>query len=365
MTSRATFVVCLAVALFQPVLPVAGEDDPPPPAPESLAIPPAPRLVLRGFGNVNYEVAGNDGGNQFVLGELDLFLTSQLTEDLSVLAEVAFEPQRGHEAVLDIERYQIKWSPSDLLNVAAGRMHTWVGYWNHTYHHGTWFQVTAFRPLVYRFEDDGGILPLHEVGVQAMGTWAPASVAVQYSVSVTNGRGPTSGDVQSVYDANRGKAVNLWAGVQPTAVLGLQLGGSLRFDTIPEDPDNAHRSGEMDESIQAAFLSYDRAGIQILAEYVRLEHRENATGRSFVSRGLYVQGSVRLGRVRPYYRYDDLDRDQDDPFYFSSDPSERKHTLGVRLDPWPWAGFMLEASHHDLRSDETFGSATAQLAFTF
>jgi hypothetical protein len=240
-----------------------------------------------------------------------------------------------------------------------------VGYWNRTYHHGTWFQVTAFRPLIYRFEDDGGILPLHEVGVQAMGAWARSSVAVLYNVSLTNGRGPTAGDVQSVYDANRGKAVNLWAGVQPTAVPGLQLGGSVRFDRIPEDPANPHRHGEMDERIQAAFAVYERAGTQLLAEFVRLEHREDTTGRTFVSRGLYVQGSVRLGRVRPYYRYDDLDRDRDDPFYLPPEPSQRKHTLGLRLDPWPWAGFMLEASHHDLRPGETFGSATVQLAFTF
>ena len=365
MTPGRLLFMCLAAALLQAVPPALAAEESPPPASESVPIEPAPRLVLKGFGNVSYEVAGDDGGNQFVLGELDLFLTSQLTDDLSVLAEVALEPRRNQYVVIDLERYQIKWSPSDLVNVAAGRMHTWVGYWNRTYHHGTWFQVTALRPLVYRFEDDGGILPLHEVGIQTMGTWARPSVGVQYNVSLTNGRGLTSEEIQNVYDANRGKAVNLWVGVTPTAVPGLQLGGSLRFDRIPEDPDNLRRLGEMEERIQAAFAVYESRGTQVLAEFVRLEHREEATGRSFVSRGFYVQGSVRLGRVRPYYRYDDLDRDQDDPFYFPSEPSQRKHTLGLRLDPWPWAGFMLEASHHDLRPGESFGSATAQLAFTF
>jgi hypothetical protein len=121
----------------------------------------------------------------------------------------------------------------------------------------------------------------------------------------------------------------------------------------------------MEERIQAAFAAYDRRETQVLAEFVRVDHREEATGRQFVSQGLYVQGSVRLGRVRPYYRFDDLDADQDDPFYLPPEPSERKHTLGLRLDPWAWAGVMVEAAHHDQKPGETFLSATVQLAFTF
>lgn len=356
---------CLTAALL-PAPPTRAVDEKPPAQPaESAAVPPEPRLVLRGFGNVNYEIAANGGESRFVLGELDFFLTSQLADDLTVLAEVAFEPQQDHDVIVDLERYKIVWSPSDLVSVSAGRMHSWVGYWNHTYHHGTWLQVTAFRPLIYRFEDDGGILPLHEVGLRVAGTWARPALAASYSVSLTNGRAPTAVDVENVHDANRGKAVSIWAGLEPTAVPGLQLGGSLRFDRIPEDPDNPQRSGTMEERVQAAFAVYDRGGTQLLAEYTRVEHREDATARRFVSQGFYVQGSVRLGRVRPYYRYDDFDPDGDDPFYVSPEPRETKHTAGVRLDPWPWAGFMLEASRHERPGGESFGSATIQLAFTF
>jgi len=355
--------VLLTTALL-PATPTRAQEEAPPP-PAQSAIPPEPRLVLRGFGNVNYEASGHGGGSQFVLGELDFFLTSQLTDGLSVLAEVAFEPQQEHEATVDVERYKITWSPSDLVNVSAGRMHTWVGYWNHTYHHGTWLQTTAFRPLIYRFEDDGGILPLHEIGVRVTGTWERPAVATAYNVSVTNGRGPTGMDVQNIHDANRGKAVALWAGLQPTAVPGLEVGGSLRFDRIPEDPGNPSRSGRMEERIQAAFAVYDRGRTQLLAEYVRVDHREDATARRFVSQGYYVQGSVRLEHVRPYYRYDHFDPDPDDPFYPSAESPETRQTLGIRLDPWPWACFKLEASHHDLPRNVSFGSATVQLAFTF
>jgi hypothetical protein len=49
-------------------------------------------------------------------------------------------------------------------------MHTPLGYWNQYYHHGAWFQATATRPEMYLFEDDGGILPVHEIGIEASGT---------------------------------------------------------------------------------------------------------------------------------------------------------------------------------------------------
>ena len=51
-----------------------------------------PQLKLRGFGDVEYRWA--DGGkdrNAFRLGALDLFLTSQLSENLSVLSENVIE----------------------------------------------------------------------------------------------------------------------------------------------------------------------------------------------------------------------------------------------------------------------------------
>ena len=96
----------------------------------------------------------------------------QITYDLP-LAEIVFEfEEDDNEAVLDPERIQVRWAPSTLFSLTAGRMHTPLGYWNETFHHGTWFQTTAARPLLYEFEDDGGILPVHMVGLQAAATFA-------------------------------------------------------------------------------------------------------------------------------------------------------------------------------------------------
>jgi len=54
------------------------------------------------------------------------------------------------------------------VSLSAGRTHAcWVV---HTaFHHGTWVQTTIDRPRIFEFEDAGGPLPIHNVGVATMG----------------------------------------------------------------------------------------------------------------------------------------------------------------------------------------------------
>ena len=137
-------------------------------------------------------------------------MTSALTDDLSVLAEIVFEAGGHEERIIDVERYQIKYSPSDSFNVAIGRMHTILGYWNQTYHHGTWFQTTAFRPDVYRFEDEDGVLPIHEVGLRVFGARSLRGSASTTARAWPTAAGPSPAEVDNVQDVNGSKAVNLW-----------------------------------------------------------------------------------------------------------------------------------------------------------
>ncbi len=70
---------------------------------------------------------------------------------------------------LDIERLQVTYKPSPYFEISGGRYHTSVGYYNTTFHHGTWFQTATGRPFMYFFEDSGGVLPIHGVGVTTTG----------------------------------------------------------------------------------------------------------------------------------------------------------------------------------------------------
>jgi hypothetical protein len=327
-------------------------------------------LTLRAFGNLDLEYRSDQRRGEFSLGELDLFASSELSDTLSVLAEVVLEPDAGGEFVLDVERYQLRYAPLDALHVTVGRMHTALGFWNQTYHHGKWFQTTAERPEVYNFEDHGGVLPLHEVGVQALGRARLAALSIDCSVSVSNGRGETPGSVQSIGDLDGHKAVNVWLAGSPRGVPGTQGGAVLRFDRIP-----AGRAGEaMRERVSGIFAVYQRSRVEVLAEAFRITHEGVESGRSYRTEGLYVQGSARLGGYRVYYRFDDLDLAEADPFYAlrefrDPDPTllgdVTAHTLGARFDPWPWTAVKVEVVRQRPRPGPAFWIARVQAAYTF
>ena len=327
---------------------------------------PAPRTVFRGFGNLDFRVG--DQATAFSLGQVSLFVTSELTDGLSMLAELVFEREE-EAASFEVERFQIQYAHSDRLRIAVGRMHTPLGYWNQTFHHGTWFQTTVERPLVYRFEDEGGVLPVHEVGLQVAGRLGLGSqLRLDYSLSTSNGRGPEPAVVQNVADPGGTKSVNVWLGLRPARQPNLMAGGVLRLDKIPAISDRPQSQGRLDERIVGGFAAYRTARTELLAEYLEVRHTESG-GRYYETRGVYVQASRAFRRLRPYYRFDRLESDPADPFYSLSParqaPTLRVHTAGLHLAPTPWLAIKLEANATARQSGDDQLGLVIQAAVTF
>ena len=335
-------------------------------ADEEPAAPPehaTPRAVFKGFGNVDFHA--EDGKAAFSLGAIDLFLTSSLSEGVSVLAELNVE-QRGTEAsTVEIERFQIQYAPSDRFRFVLGRIHTSLGYWNQTFHHGTWIQTTAERPLIYRFEDDGGALPVHEVGLMVAGDVGSGRSRLEYALSVSNGRGALPTDVQTIGDVDGLNALNLWLGFRPGFLRDLMVGGVVRRDRIPAVPD-LDRTERLKERVLGGYAAYRTVRTEILGEYLDISHESEASpGPKFVTKGAYLQLSRAFRRVRPYYRFDWQDSDPDDPFYRSDQPSLNSHTIGLRFDPHPWVTLKVEGSAVDRHPGGHDTVGVFQVAFTF
>ena len=360
--------LAVAWALLSSTRPAAAQQEPPP-LQEEVAQEepsPSPKLLLRGFGDIDFRREDSDLPSTFTLGQLDLFMTSAITDDVSVLAEIVFEGKEGREErIIDVERYQIKYAPSDLLNVAIGRMHTVLGHWNQTYHHGTWFQTTVFRPDVYRFEDDDGVLPIHEVGLRLFGARSVPGLRLEYNASVANGRSPDPREVTTVQDVNGSKALSFWLSAAPKAAPGLKFGGVFHTDRIPRDATRPDRENELDERIWGGFLVYQRAPLELLSEAFDIRHEDRVTHGVFKTTGLYAQGACALGRFKPYYRYDLVDGAAKDPYYPDTLRDANKHTLGVRFDPWARLAVKLEFSHDRPDPGKPFGAAALQVAVTF
>lgn len=323
-----------------------------------------PQLQLRGFASATY-LAGQALTNTYRLGEIDLFVTSKLSDEFSVLSEIGLMFEEDNESHLDVERLQLTYSPAQELNLLIGRYHTPLGYWNATFHHGVWFQTTAFRPEMYRFEDNGGILPMHSVGAELFGARELSGFDLEYALGVANGRGPSMSDVQNFQDANRSKSLNLLLSLSPQAIKGLKVGADAYLDTIPPDPGDPARNGSMDERILSGYAVFQRERLEVLVEAAEIRHDDDVSDRQFDTLASYAQAGYQLNRWKPYYRFDYIDFGSGDPFYAPVAMDLAKHTVGLRWDPITWAALKLEYSYRDQDDSDGHHAAAVQAAFTF
>jgi len=80
---------------------------------------------------------------------------------------------------------------------------------------------------MYAFDDEGGFLPLQEVGVTASGQIPSGKLGLKYVAEIGNGRDHLLGGepAQNQHDANNGKSVNFAIASRPAmGNLGCRLG---------------------------------------------------------------------------------------------------------------------------------------------
>jgi len=331
-------------------------------------------LRIRGFGDVSLHGDTQKGDTTtFSLGQLDLFVTSDVSEKFKFLSEIVFEagPDNiygsyvGQENTftVDIERYQMLYSLSDYLNIWAGRGHTAIGYYNTAYHHSTWLQTTVDRPLLFQFEDRGGILPVHMVGVSASGIVPTEKLGLHYVAEVGNGResrNPLGEEpVQNQISDLNHKAFNLATFVRPTAVPGLQAGFSVYHDLLA--PEGQAKIGE---TIMAAHAVVIRPRWEWLNEVVLDRHAPAGSSVVYHTPGFYTQASRQFGAYRPYFRYQYLNAPRKEPV-FPDIALQHGPSLGLRYDASEFVALKFQYDYRFLRDQPGVNGLTLQLGFTF
>ena len=360
---------------------------------DTIKIPFIPQMKIRGFGDVRAFVANQNlavinsspgaptpptqGGNStFALGITDLFVTSQISEHFSYLSEIGFEADPASNGIgVDLERAQITFRPNDTFSLSAGRTHSMLGYYNTAFHHGTWFQTTIDRPRIFEFEDSGGPLPIHNVGIATMGKVPSKKLGLHWVAELGNGKQSYSlfaaATPANVLADHTGKSTNLGLFVRPDKLDGLQAGfnwyqaslvpvvsllpgyGSAGFP-FP------NAASYYKQNIFVAHVIYIQPKFEFMAEGVEVRDLARRSSQPLYTSGGYAQISKALGVLRPYARYQWLNPNFNDPNIAWTGRWVGPNA-GVRWEINTFVAMKIEYSHFDWKNFSEDSTGTQQL----
>ncbi|MEW6682768.1 MAG: hypothetical protein AB1451_07570 [Nitrospirota bacterium] len=345
------------------------------------ASPSALALDFHGFADISYrhdlhnDATPEENNGAFVVGPIDFFLAESLGPRVNMLAEFAFE-----SGIVDVERLQIGYTFSDVLKVQAGRFHTALGYWNTAYHHGTFLYTTIERPVFLEFEDDGGLLPLHTVGLALTGRRFFPSGELSYHILVGNGSSITDEEGTNVLDPNaeadpnKNKAVGVRIAWAPSALAGWAVGASAFSSQVINQgslvvPPAPAPALEVAQTIVGADITRTEGPLEILAEYFVVRDKDELAADTATHYFSYVQiGREFAGVVTPYARYEQMSIDEAaaDPYMLTLGAiDQRIETVGVRTRLGDHSVLKFEGrfvTEDGLDSHQEYG---AQWAFAF
>jgi hypothetical protein len=319
-------------------------------------------LPLRGFADVSAAQSSRGDPQRvrgFNAGTLDIYLTPQIGDRVKGLAETVFEYDPDGRGHIEVERLQLGYTASDALTLWAGRFHTPIGIWNTLYHHGAQLQPTLARPRFIDFEDRGGVLPTHTVGVWATGKTRWSAGWLTYDGFVGNGPRIRERelDPNAASDDNAGRLAGINVGMQPSGPLGgLAVGLHAMRTTVDAYAGSGVALNRTRLRLFGGYLTYDSDGWDAIAEWHRLANTDPAAGLRRNSTLWFAQLGHGIGAWTPYLRVERADLDAADPYFASqlSGRPYRRALVGVRFDPEPRASLKFELSR-------TAESATTQI----
>ena len=323
-------------------------------------------LQIRGFADTDLTGSTLKGTHtSFSLGQVNLFITSDLSDKLKFLSEVVFEAGSDNVFGVDVERLLLTYQLNKYFNLSVGRYHTSIGYYNTAYHHSTWLQTATGRPFLFRFEDQGGILPIHNVGASLSGRIPSGKLGLHYIAEVGNGRAsssPQSEPVQNEVDENTHKAFNFQVFARPEALPGLQTGFSVYRDLL-----TPIAQPSVNETILDYYVVYSGHNYQWLNEalLIRQAPRGPAPSPTFNIPGFYTQLSKRFGAFTPYFRYQYVNAPLNGPVFYTNVGLQYGPSVGLRYDLSDFVAWKVQYDYTALKNGQSYSTVALQACFTF
>jgi hypothetical protein len=354
----------LTAVTTPPTTPVRTASAPPDSMP-GMALPEIAGLQFRGFADTLFTDSNQKGAHStFSEGAgFDFFMTGRMSDQFSAVAEMLIEYVPTTNATsLDLERLELHYTPSDYFNLTAGRFHTAIGYYNTAYHHANWLLPTVTRPTLFAFEDQGGILPTHNVGLSANGAIPSGPLGLHYIAEIGNGRSANAlSAVQVAQDDNSRKSYNFAAFSRPAAIPGFQTGFSVYGDRYY--PTGLPKIGE---TIWDGYVTYHPSGFEFTSEALVIRHALEGTNVVFHTPGFYSIVTKDVGRgVKPYFSWQYVNAALREPLFGASVGLNHGPATGVRYDFTDFVAFKLEYYRLMRRAVADVSGVRADIAVTF
>jgi hypothetical protein len=259
---------------------------------------------LPGYNGDQTPVSGHVAGDtySFAVGDLSLFISSQLTQKLSFYSELLITSDFTNAWSAELDRAVLQYKANDYFQIGVGRFNTALGYYTNEIGRAKFFQTATDRPFMYTDEDAGGVLPVHSVGLTMTGKIPTGAVGLHWVAELSNGEASNSFRAgaepdQNTYDENNRKAYNLGLFVQPEKLAGFKAGLSVYRDILEPAGQPKVR-----ENIIGAYAAYVRPKYEFLNEVAILSHSPAGSPTTYRSWMGYTQVDRRFGHVRPYLR---------------------------------------------------------------
>ncbi len=311
----------------------------------ALSVPAVQAVEFSAFGAVNYDTSDAEAQpDSFILGEFDLFGSQQISENTFTAAELVVEVD-GTEFEVELERLWVRRDISSAFQIAAGRFHVPLGYWNRTFHHGALLQDTIRRPFFIEFEgEEGNVLPAHGIGLMASGSFSPGPSKWGYEALVGNGSSINTEDLPSAIDVNSSddpssEKMFIFRLKYQTPKLPLQLGVFGMYNSYAESGVNSpitSRGRELIEQTVAGLdLYYSGDRFEVLAEYYNIRNDDSVgDAGSNTGHAAYIQLGYRISaKYKVVYRGEIIRFEEDDPYFQYLGTVEQDHqVLSLRYD---------------------------------
>lgn len=303
-----------------------------------------PTTSIRFYAHPGFDYYSNNSQGKsspyFRGGPLVVFVTSQLSDKVSVAGEMNLHYMAATGAEMELERMYVRYDWRNYMNFTVGRMYSPIGFWNTNYNFGLVLQPNISRPRILNPTHDGGFIQTREIGLQ-IGGEGIGKAGFFYKFLIGNGIGKNGGLLGVPYDLGDRLAYTLQLGIEPVEGLKISVSGvmndlptgsSTQFDSPVPD---AMESRLLSASI--SHMSIDKK-FEFIGEFFSNTHAyESLTSDKTLTGGIVYMGFKASEKFTPYVFAELLNFPSNDPYYPVLNPytnqdyvSANEYNLGLR-----------------------------------